>query len=78
MEMYKKVVIDEGNDVASFSGKSLKECKRACTDNKLCHSFAFVPAPDQDNKNCYLKDKKLRGSEPTKYSKDWMTYYDSC
>ena len=76
--MYKKLVIDEGNDVASFAGVSLKQCKRACTAYKLCHSFAFMPAPDQVNKNCYLKDKKLRGSEPAKMFNDWETYYYSC
>ena len=69
-----KNVKEEGNDVGSQFGKSLDECKARCSGTNKCGSFAYCPG----NKGCYLKDKKLTGSEPTRSHNDCTTYYRTC
>ena len=74
----KMVVDDEGNDVGPPNTKeieSLDECKKVCDESIECNSFAFcVDAED----TCILKDKILKGSEPSSYNDRCTTYYRTC
>ena len=64
---------DEGNEIAIKSG-GVDACKRYCNENSDCKSFAVC----ESTGSCYLKDKKLDGSEASEYYEDCQTYFPTC
>ena len=71
------VAIAEGRSVGGAgAGYSLEECKELCTTNPNCNSFAFS-AGASGKGACWLKDKCIVDSEPTKNSA-FKTYYKNC
>ncbi|HYO16091.1 MAG TPA: PAN/Apple domain-containing protein [Thermoanaerobaculia bacterium] len=46
-----------GNDYTSFRVDGLRDCKRACSRDSRCESYAY----NEDNRVCYLKDRVPRG-----------------
>lgn len=74
-----KVVVDEGTNLGSVLGVSLDDCKNKCDSTSLCdrcHSLAYCP--EGTPPGCYLKDEKLKGSEPTHEHHGCTTYYRKC
>jgi len=66
------VVVDEGIDVGQrLFTKSPDVCQAACTNDPNCKSFALCPAFH----GCWMKDRALTGSEPTKVLGQCRTYY---
>ena len=50
----------KGNAVGiAVKGITLNDCKELCNANIACESFAYAAKKD----TCYLKDKKLTGTE---------------
>ena len=72
-----EVVLHEGEEVVRKLGISIKDCKSFCHQNADCKSFAYC----HHNRNCYLKDKMLTGTEETAGKSDGQqctTYFHSC
>ena len=70
------VAVDEGNHLAVQYWITLNACKSFCDETDGCNSFAHCPTDDTGD--CWLKDKTLDGSEPTRYHGTCTTYYDEC
>jgi len=69
---FAELVVDEGNEIgAQIYTRSAEECKSSCSDATQCRSFAICP---QWN-GCWMKDRNLIGSEPTKTLGDCKTFY---
>ena len=67
------VAQEEGNNVDDPAlDMTLKECQRMCEENKLCNSIAWCP---EHNDRCYVKDKKLTKTTPTRYHGYCTSYY---
>ena len=47
-----------GNNLETYSGKTLTECKTLCESTYQCHSIHFYRAFNKDFPNCNLKDSK--------------------
>eukprot|EP00931_Biecheleriopsis_adriatica_P034476 TRINITY_DN198_c0_g1_i11.p1 TRINITY_DN198_c0_g1~~TRINITY_DN198_c0_g1_i11.p1 ORF type:complete len:1626 (-),score=281.10 TRINITY_DN198_c0_g1_i11:41-4918(-) len=68
------VAVDEGGGIGDkIDTLSLEECQRACTNDNQCQSAAYCPHFE----GCWLKDKILVGSEPTRDFYDCKTIYKS-
>ena len=66
----------EGNLIRKFGShgqKSLEECQAECDRIEGCNSIGVCPRD-----GCYLYDKKITPSEPTKTNVDCYTSYKSC
>jgi len=67
-----QVVEDEGAGVGStVYTNSAEECQRRCDETGGCESFTICPGWYK----CWMKDRSLTGSEPTKQTADCRTYY---
>jgi len=64
--------LDEGNSVGQSSGVSLDDCEQSCTRNPSCKSLSYTT---KWNGLCFLKDKTLSPSTPTKSDPDFSGYY---
>lgn len=66
------VAADEGVGIGDkIDTLSSEECKRVCTENEQCQSFAFCPHFE----GCWMKSKALSGNEPTRDFYDCSTFY---
>jgi len=66
--------VDEGNSVGQSFGGSLESCKTSCTANSRCRSLSYTT---NWGSQCFLKDKVLSPSTPTKYSQYYVSYYQT-
>merc|ERR1740123_1778819 len=67
-----QLVTDEGIEVGVVQAASASECQNACDSNELCNSASYCPWLGG---NCWLKDRILDGSEPTRENGDCRTLY---
>ena len=66
-------------DVKNSGG--LEACKTHCDKTAGCNSFAFCQGTTQqlgEFVNCNMKDKIIKGTEPTKSHYACKTYYRNC
>ena len=77
------VALDEGNSVADYYGKTLRECQILCEYGHIsrlyfgkCFSSAYAYEGNYQG-NCHLKDKTINANEPQKVVPGFRTYYMS-
>ena len=68
-------VVDEGTQLAKYSGKSQKECEEFCDSLPHCHSFGYK---DENGGKCWLYDKVLNGDENLTSSYNIYTVFKKC
>ena len=62
-EFYKYENYDtKGNDIKSYSSKSVNECKKLCVDNDNCDGFEY----HRESKECFIKNKVYPNAPRTK------------
>ena len=72
------VADDEGKTVSVGYWMDLNLCKHFCSENVNCYSFAHCTMNSKGKGDCWLKDKILDGSEPsrdTTTGNQCTTYY---
>jgi len=68
------VVVDEGNLVQQYSGKTLRDCEKLCDESDGCRSIGYCA----ESSDCYLTDKELDGTEVLTTRTDCTTSYRPC
>jgi len=69
---FTNVVVDEGVNVGHrLFTRSSNDCQAACTNEPNCKSFSLCP----EYNGCWMKDRALTGSEPTKVAGSCRTFY---
>ena len=72
-------VKDKGNAVAYFRGITYEECIEECNKNEKCQSLVWNLWRQKSNNRCYLKDKKLTGTELlAEQNSAFFSVYKSC
>ena len=67
------VAEDEGNQVQdNVAHTELEDCKIMCEENPNCNSITWCP---EDYDRCYMYDKKIIKSTPTRYHGYCTSYY---
>ena len=67
-EYFDSTVKTEGNSLGTVNWSTLDQCKDKCNEKSFCESFGYCPR--EKGGTCYLRDKKLSGSEETKVRDD--------
>ena len=68
-----EVVEDEGNTLIEKEVETVQNCEELCDKTEGCNSFKYC---DNNPKGeCYLKDKKLTGNEPSIFVDRCASYY---
>ena len=62
-QKFDSTVKAEGNSLGTYHWSSLDRCKDHCSKTSSCESFGYCPR--EKSGTCYLRDKKLSGSEET-------------
>ena len=73
-----QVAATEGTDLGGFlKGTTFEACKQKCSSLGGCNSFSFCTEWGIFN-NCFFKDRKLNGNEPTSIKYACQTFYKKC
>ena len=73
-----QVAATEGTDLGGFlKGTTFEACKRKCSSLSGCNSFSFCTEWGISH-NCFFKDRKLNGNEPTRIKYACQTFYEKC
>ena len=71
-------VPDMGSTVFTGFNSKLKECIGRCNKRQDCQSFIFCDADVNPASMCFLKDKRLSGSESAIADHYCTSYYKNC
>ena len=67
------VALEEGSSLATLRDATLADCQKTCDQEDDCKSFTFCESWAQ----CFLKEQKLTGEEPTKSNGDCRSFFKS-
>ena len=61
-----KVVLDEGNNLSVKYWVTYETCQSFCESTPECNSFVHCTMSEDNTGDCWIKDKVLDGTEPTR------------